>query len=267
VAEEPDRYLVRSVDKALRLVDLIAEEARGLSLTEAAKAIGTSKSATLSLLRTLSLHGYVREQDPGPRYVLGMSLMRLGDLAGAGSPLVELCRPLLRRLTETTGLTSRVAVADAGYPMFVERVDGPGTIRFHTPLGRREPPHTSSAGKAILSTLDEAEVRRICAETGLPRFTRHTITEPDALLADLDLTRRRGFAIDDEEDAEGVFCVAAAFFDHRGRCAGAVSATGIKVDQPAWRVEELGQTIRNAADELAGLLGGKPYAPAQEARP
>lgn len=58
-------------------------------------------------------------------------------------------------------------------------------------------------------------------------------------------------------NVEGVFCVAATFLDHAGRCAGAVSATGIRSDMPAWRLEELGQTIRSSADQVAGVLAGK----------
>jgi len=157
-------------------------------------------------------------------------------------------------------MTARVAVADAGYPVFIERVDGPGTVRFFTPLGQREVPHSSAAGKAILSTMSEDEVRRVCEETDLRARTSHTIADLDSLLANLALTRRRGFAVDDEEDAEGVLCAGAAFFDHAGACVGALSVTGIKGDLTAWRIDELGRTVRRFADRLSQLLGGAPYA-------
>jgi IclR family acetate operon transcriptional repressor len=251
------RYTVRSVARALQLVDIVAKgPAEGQSLSDLARKLGTSKSTTLSLARTMVAAGLLRDTRPGPRYTLGTALIRLGDIARRQLPLGDLCRPLLEELADTTKMTSRVAVCDEGYPVFIDRIDGPGSVRFHAPLGQREVPYATAAGKAILSTMDEQAVRALCAETGLPPRTAHTITDIDSLLEDLAVARRHGFAVDDEEDAEGIFCAGAAFFGHDGTCAGAVSVTGIKRDLPAWRVDELGRTVRACADRVTGMLGG-----------
>jgi IclR family transcriptional regulator, acetate operon repressor len=121
-------------------------------------------------------------------------------------------------------------------------------------------PHSSAAGKAILATMTGEQVRTVCGQAGLPRRTSHTITDLASLRENLALVRSNGFALDDEEDAEGVFCLGAAFFGHNGAVAGAVSVTGIKGDLPAWRVNELGQAVRRAADRVSGILGGPSYA-------
>ena len=262
VAEAGDRYTVRSVARALSLVDLVASGPdEGLTLSDLARGLGTSKSATLAIVRTLASFGYIRETRPGPRYTLGAGLIRLGDMAARQLPLGNLCRQELEELSAATGMTSRVAISDAGYPVFIERVDGPGSVRFHAPLGQREVPYASAAGKALLATMPEQDVRRICEETGLARRTGHTITDLDTLFDNLKLTRRRGFAVDDEEDAEVVLCAGAAFFDHGGNCAGAISITGIKGDLTAWRIDELGRRVRASADRISKLLGGSAYAP------
>jgi IclR family acetate operon transcriptional repressor len=251
------RYTVRSVARALQLVDIVAEgPAEGQTLSDLARALGTSKSTTLSLARTMAAVGLLRDTRPGPRYTLGTALIRLGDIARRQLPLGDLCRPLLEELADATKMTSRVAVCDEGYPVFIDRIDGPGSVRFHAPLGQREVPYATAAGKAILSAMDEQAVRALCAETGLRPRTAHTITDIDSLLEDLAVARRHGFAVDDEEDAEGIFCAGAAFFGHDGACAGAVSVTGIKRDLPAWRVDELGRTVRACADRVTGMLGG-----------
>ena len=256
------RYTVQSVARALRLVGIVADgPAGGQTLSELAGALGTSKSATLALARTLESFGFLRDTRPGPRYTLGTALIRLGDIVARQLPLGDLCRPLLDELSEATKMTARIAVPEAGYPVFIARVDGPGSVRFYTPLGQREVPYASAAGKAILCTLPEPEVRRICAETGLAPRTAHTITDIDTLLDNLAAARRLGFAVDDEEDAEGVFCAGAAFFGHDGSCAGAVSVTGIKGDLPAWRIDELGRAVRSSADQVSALLGGAPWVP------
>jgi IclR family acetate operon transcriptional repressor len=251
------RYTVRSVARALQLVDIVAEgPAEGQTLSDLARALGASKSTTLSLARTMAAAGLLRDTRPGPRYTLGTALIRLGDIARRQLPLGDLCRPLLEELADATKMTSRVAVCDEGYPVFIDRIDGPGSVRFHAPLGQREVPYATAAGKAILSTMDKQAVRALCAETGLRPRTAHTITDIDSLLEDLAVARRHGFAVDDEEDAEGIFCAGAAFFGHDGACAGAVSVTGIKRDLPAWRIDELGRTVRACADRVTGMLGG-----------
>jgi IclR family transcriptional regulator, acetate operon repressor len=265
------RYTVQSVARALRLVEIVASgPPAGISLSELSRTLGTSKSSTLALARTLVAFGYLRDAHPGPGYTLGTGLIRLGDIVGRQLPLGNMCRPLIEGLSRDTKMTARVAINDSGYPVFLDRVDGPGSVRFHTPLGQRELPYASAAGKTILSAMDETGIRRMCTETGLVPRTAHTITDIDTLLANLAAARRLGFAVDDEEDAEGVICVGAAFFGHDGSCIGAVSVTGIKGDLPAWRVDELGRMVRTCADGVSRMLGGSPYthrvpAPAERA--
>lgn len=260
-------HTVTSVDRAIKIIEFVADSGEsGLNLTQVAKLVGTSKSTAYNLVWTLVDRGLLRATDPGPRYQLGYGLVRLGDLAGNRLLIGELSTPILRELSSETGLTGRAAVSDSGYPIFVSRVDGPGSVRFHTPLGGREMPHTSSAGKAIMSTLPTSRVVEICGETQLPRRTRKTITTIEGLLDDLRVSRARGYAVDDEEDVEGVFCVGSAFFDHSGSCAGAISATGIKRDLPAWEVEQLGRIILSYADKVSESLEGPTFAAALEGR-
>ena len=256
---EPSHSTVRSVARALTLVEAVSRgPAEGLTLGEAAEAIGSSKSTALALARTLVRFQYLRRTKPGPRYVLGTALIRLGDRASQQLPLGELCRPALMDLREATGMTARVALSEEGHPVFIERVDGPGGIRFHTPLGQREFAHATAAGKAILATMTDDEVRGSLGEDALKRRTSRTITSIDTLLADLAIARRRGYAVDDEEDADGVLCVGAAIFDHSDACLGAVSVTGIKLDLPGWRIDEIGQTVRRHAEGITALLAGAP---------
>ena len=206
---------VASVARALELVELIVNgPTDGLSLAEIARSTTRSKSALLATLRTLVDFGYVRTIEPGPKYLPGMTLIRFGDLTAGKDPLGAIARPILTELSEKSGLTIRVARNVGGYPVFIDRVDGPGVVRFHTPLGARELPHVSSAGKAILAELTDEQIRSVAKECGLVARTRRTITTISGLLEELDKVRSDGFATDDEEDVQGIFCVGAAIFDH-----------------------------------------------------
>jgi len=253
------RYTVQSVARALRVVEMVADgPVTGVTLSELARGLGISKSSTLSLARTLAGFGYLTDNHPG--YTLGPALGRLGDALFRQFPLFGLARPAIEDLLRTTQLTSQVAVSDHDYLVFVDRVFSPGKVRFYTQLGEREPPCQSAAGKAMLSAMGVANVRQLCAKHGLPARTRHTITDVDALLDNLAAARRLGFAVDDEEDADGVVCVGAAFFGRGDSCAGALSVTGGKDELPASRIRELGGIVRRAADHVSTILGGRSYA-------
>jgi len=257
------RYRLQSVDRALDALEALAAAGQGgLTLTELTGALSVSKSTAFALLYTLTARGYVAESgDRRSRtYRLGMALAKLGDAAEEQSPLVSLAMPVLQSVTQTTGLTARLVVPDGAYAVAVARVDAPGTVRFASYLGTREYPHCTSAGKALLAALPPEQARALAAEAGLPPRTARTITDPDALARDLELTLTRGYAIDDEEDCEGVFCVGAAIYDRAGGCVAAISGTGLKLNRPTWQVDELGVALREAADQLTISLGGRPFA-------
>lgn len=262
------RYSLGSVTRALSLLNALASAGpEGLSLTEASREIGTSKSATFSLLRTLIEMDYATSFDRGPRYRLGPAVVHLADNYSETLPWLEVARPVARQLTSATGWTSRLASHLDGHPVFQERFDGPGTVRFFTQLGIRELPHVSSAGKAILSQMSESDVRTIIADTGLPARTANTITDVEVLIRDLRQSAARGYAIDDEEDDLGVFCIASPFSSSSSVPVGAVSITGLKATIPSWQVAELGARVLSAANQIAVAIGGRPVVPAHAPKP
>jgi IclR family transcriptional regulator, acetate operon repressor len=254
-----DRYRVHSVERAFALLEALAEAGpEGMTLSNLARSLGVSKSTGYAILQTLLAGGFVADAGAGMarRYRLGMALARLGDVVISQFALRDVAMPVIRDLTAQTGLASRLVVLDEAYAIVIARVDAPrSTVRFTANLGKREHLHSSAVGKAMLAALPPAMVREILASAGMPSKTLHTITDEAALLTELVAVNRRGYAIDDEEDAEGVFCVGSAVHDRSGRCAGAVSVTGLKLDLPVWRVERIGLTVRDHAARISSLLG------------
>jgi len=157
------------------------------------------------LTRTLVGLGYVR-QLPSRQYALGPKLIRLGESAtrmiGAWS------RPHLVDLVKATGETANMAMLDGTMAVYVAQVPSEHSMRMFTEVGRRVYPHSTGVGKALLSQLSDDDVRRIVTRTGMPAQTANTITDPDALVADLELIRRRGYAVDEGEQEVGVRCFA-----------------------------------------------------------
>lgn len=259
-------YRLQSVERALDALELLsAAGPEGMTLTELTSRLSVSKSTAFALLHTLIGRGYVADSGArlSRRYRLGMALAKLGDVAAEQSPLVSVAMPVLQSVTDATGLTTRLVVPDGAFAVVAGRVDAPGTVRFASYLGKREYPHCTSAGKALLAALPADRARTLAVEAGMPARTPRTITDPDALVRDLELSATRGFTIDDEEDSEGVFCVGAAVYDRTGSCVAAISGTGLKLNRPSWRLDELGVAVREAADEITMALGGLRFADRQ----
>jgi IclR family acetate operon transcriptional repressor len=263
VTDQDPRYRLHGVERALDTLELLAAAGPdGMTLTELAEKIEVSKSSAFALLQTLIARGFVADSGARltRRYRLGMALARLGDAAEAQSPLLSVAMPVMQSVTEATGLTTRLVIPDGPFAIVTARVDAPGTVRFASYLGQREYPHCTSAGKALLTALPPERARALAVEAGMPARTERTITDPAALLRDLELSAVRGYTIDDEEDSDGVFCVGAAVYDRTGGCVAAISGTGLKLNRPTWRLDELGIAIRDAADQITKALGGPSFA-------
>ncbi|MFI5753454.1 IclR family transcriptional regulator [Streptomyces sp. NPDC051644] len=256
--EEP-KYWVKSVARAADILEALAAPAQGngLSVTEVGQACSISKSAAFGMLQTLRAYGLVSDDGEGMnrRYRLGMSLARLGDRARSQVSLRGVAHPVLRELTRTTGMASRLAVPEDGHAVVVDQVELDQRVRLDLRMGQRELPHCTGLGKALLSAMPQSEAAAVVERFGLPRRTSRTITDPATFLSHLRDIARVGYALDDEEDAEGIICIGAPVFNDRSVCAGAISITGLKLGLPAWRYQELGGQVRDAARRISVSLG------------
>ncbi len=239
------------------MLEALAQGGRaGLSVSELSRRAAMSKSNSFSILQTLIARGYVADEGDGMtrRYRLTLALAQLADGALSKDSITTIGQKILEALTARTGLTSRLAVLDDGYVVALLRVDGPGPVKLSTYLGRRELPHCSGVGKAILATMSTKEVDAIVRRIGLPRRTPHTITTVTALRRQLAIVRQQGYSFDDEEDHEGVFCVGGAFFDRDNALSGAISVSGLKSGRSDADLHRIGAIVRTHANRMSKEL-------------
>ena len=219
---------VKSVARVFELLELIAEAGGSLGLSELAAAAELPLPTIHRLLRTLVGLGYAR-QLATRRYALGPRLVRLGEIANR--QFGHMAAPQLKELVERLGETANLATIDGDRVVYVSQSPSPHAMRMFTEVGRRSYMHASGVGKAILAQFDDDHVRDIMTRAGMPHVTEHTLTTIDALLADLALTRERGYAIDDGEQELGVRCYAMAVPDMP-------IATAVSVSGPFTRVDD-----------------------------
>src|SRR5699024_4694002 len=204
-AGKPRSGGVQSVDRAIDLLELLADAGGESTLSELAAKTSLPLPTIHRLMRTLLSHGYVR-QLPSRRYALGPRLIRLGE--SAGRQLGSDARPYLAALAQDLGESANLAMIDRDMVVYVAQASSAHSMRMFTEVGRRVFPHSAGVGKAVLSQLPDQTVMEIVSRVGMPAATDRTIVSPSALLAELSVIRERGFAIDDGEQEIGVRCFA-----------------------------------------------------------
>lgn len=248
---------VQALDRGIMLLAALAREGKA-TLTELALRIGMPPSSAHRLLVTLQKHGLVEFDEATQDWMVGVEAFRIGSAFTNRTNLVEAGREVMRRLMEETGETANLGLADAGDVVFVSQVETSNPIRAFFRPGTRARMHASGIGKALLAELPRREVERVLQKRGLPEFTPKTLTAPEALFADLERTRERGWSLDDEEHHSGMRCVAASIFNPFGEAIAGISVSGPSVRFPDRAIAELGPRVRHAADEVTRLMGGKP---------
>jgi IclR family acetate operon transcriptional repressor len=248
---------VQSLNRALSLLAAVARSHDGLTLTELAQTVGLPPSTTHRLLTTLQQARFVRFDPVGHLWQVGVEAFVVGNAFARTRDVVMMARPQMRRLMEESGETVNLYVADeGGEAVCMAQVECRQLMRAIARPGGRVKMHCSGVGKAILAWLPEREVGKVLERHGLPRVTERTLTAPKALRADLELVRRRGYAVDDEEHAVGLRCVAAPILDEHGAPLAGLSVSGPTARIPDHRVSLLGALVAQAAGAVTAEIGG-----------
>jgi DNA-binding IclR family transcriptional regulator len=253
---ESSREQVTSVERALSILELLASRNHGLSTSEISRAAKVPKSSTSYLLRTLVGRGYVHRDETG-QHTLGIRVLSLGGQAMQGMALRELAMPHLRQIVETTRLGSHLAILDHGDAVYIERIESPGFIKMDIWNGRRVAPQATAVGKALICQLSREEVQEIAGLHPLRQVSPRTIVTLPHLFEELAAIRRRGYAIDDEEHAVGVRCVAAPVFAASGEVVAAIGVSGTVSQVSDDYLLSLGKIVQTAALKLSAQLGGR----------
>lgn len=258
---------VQSLSRALGVLNMLAVHTHGLTLSELALKVSLPTSTAHRLLTTLQNERYVRFSGDRNLWFIGVQAFEVGAAFVRSRDIVGIARPFMRLLMEESGETVNIAVHDNGEIVFLDQVESRSMVRAISGPGGRVPAHCSGIGKVFLAALSDSEVADIVNMRGLDSETPKTVTTLDALREDLKRVRQRGFAIDDEEYAVGLRCVASAIYDERGDPIAGLSISGPAARVTDDRLAELGRRVCERACDITRELGGhKPDLPARTVR-
>ena len=253
--DKTDQNTVQALDRGLEILFHVTAHP-GRTLSEIAETTGGAVATVFRALVTLQGHGMVEVEEPGQFWHVGPGAFRVGSAFLRRTKVVERARQPMEALMRETGETANLGIEVGDEVLFVAQVEAHEAIRAFFPPGTKGPMHSSGIGKALLAWYPEDRVQGIIARKGLEKFTSLTITSDSSLLRNLAHTRERGFAVDDQERAEGMRCIAAPIFNAHGE-----PVAGLSVSGPAFRVglsdaARIGALVRAAADKVTEATGG-----------
>jgi DNA-binding IclR family transcriptional regulator len=246
-------YKVQVLDRSIAVLEIVAASDKDLAPVEIARQLRLHKSTLHRLLAVLERHRLIRKGSEGT-YGLGTRLIELGDRAVTRLNLSERSQPFLRDLVDQTGESAHVTILSDTEMLSVAHGEGRWKLQSLTRTGQRTQIHCTAAGKAVLAFLPKKECDDVIARLSFRRYTPRTILKPAALKMELARVRSVGFAIDDEEFEEGLRCVGAPIFDHRGVVA------SISIAAPVFRLKkdrlsEVARTVMATSHGLSADLG------------
>jgi IclR family KDG regulon transcriptional repressor len=246
---------IESVAKALTILNLFTVKKQEWGVTEIARELDMQKSTVYRLLTTMQEFGFVRKSEDGVSYRLGLTLFELGSVVSNSFDIRDIAVAYMHKLSEQCGESVHLGIFSDNEVMSIEGVESQSPLKSTIIVGKRAPLYCTSIGKALLAFLPEGERDKIVGNIRFEKYTGQTIVDSKALGEELELTRRRGYAIDNEEHDLGITCVAAPIFDSRGTIAASLSISGPSVRLTPEQLPKYIELVLATVNDISKDLG------------
>lgn len=244
-----------AVERALSMLETVAQEPEGMSNAEISRKLQIPKSSASYILRTLEKQNYLNRDPESGKYRVGLKILSLSRGALTGIDVREVALPIMRHLMEKTNLTCHLAILDGPEAVYIEKVEPQGFIRMDTWVGRRMRVHATSVGKALVAHIPQEKLEKILTERSMERRTPKTITSAPRLFKELEKVRSQGYAVDDEENNLGARCVGAPVFNQQGDIEASIGLSGTIHQVNGQTMPRILEALKDAARHLSMQLG------------
>lgn len=250
---------VKSLQKALRILNCFTAQQPELGVTEISNMLDLQKSTVYNILATFEQEGFT-EQDPvTKKYRLGLRLLHLSNVVRSGLGLRRVALPIMEKAMRQFEETVHLAIEQDGQVVYIESVQPADRSVSRLATGKSAPMHCTGVGKAILAFAPDAKVEEVVRVHGMPEFTPNTITSFEALQEELAATRRRGYALDNMEHEWGIRCIAVPIREENGRIKASMSVSGPSDRLPLEEIDEMAELMMNFGLEVSRRLGWEGY--------
>jgi DNA-binding IclR family transcriptional regulator len=246
-------FHINSLEKGTKVLELLAEKG-DLSVTKVAEHLGFNRTGSHRFLSTLRELGYV-EKNSENRYQLTFKILELGMKMADRFEIQREARPYMLQLSLAFRETVNLGLRDGLDILHLDKIDSLEILRMDSPVGSRAPAYCTALGKASLAFLPQNELDVLLNGAKLKPYGPNTITSTKRLKQELEKIRDQGYAIDDEELAYGLRCVAAPIFDHTGLPRYSMSVAGPAMRLTEKRMQQIQQSVRKVCRELSRRMG------------
>ncbi|WP_158784867.1 DNA-binding transcriptional regulator KdgR [Pantoea sp. BAV 3049] len=254
--KQPDS--VSSVLKVFGILQALGEE-REHGITELSQRVMMSKSTVYRFLQTMKSLGYVSQEGESEKYALTLKLFELGAKALQNVDLIRSADIQMREISRQTRETIHLGALEEDSIVYIHKIDSLYNLRMYSRIGRRNPLYSTAIGKVLLAWRDRHEVEEIISEVIFTRSTARTLSSKEELMPVLDKVRSQGFGEDNEEQEEGLRCIAVPVFDRFG-----VVIAGLSLSFPTIRFSEEDKAgyvkmLHQAARQISDQMGYHNY--------
>lgn len=246
---------VQSAERIFQVLETLAQMGP-IGLMDLSNLLGLHKSTAHRLLTSLIYMGYARQDEDTQKYMLSYKIVGLSGQLLDKIDILPIAHSYMKQLAEQSQETVHLVQRNENDIIYIDKVESKvSSIRMVSQIGMIHPMYCSGVGKAILSTLSIEEVTKIWNESVIEKKTSNTVVSLDELLKVLDTVRKRGYALDDEENEMGVRCIAACIYDYRGKVKYAFSISAPVSRMSDERIEELSHYVLQVKNDLSLALG------------
>ncbi|MBN1499230.1 MAG: IclR family transcriptional regulator [Spirochaetes bacterium] len=249
---------VQSLDRAFDILELLSTQQSGLSITDISRSLDLHKSTVFRLLNSLKSREYIRQNTATLKYHIGYAFIELCSLYLSNLELKTEAEPVLRNLSKKTTQTVFLATLQENQAMYIDKVEQYNSLRKYSIIGTRTPLYCSALGKSLLTGMTNTAISDLYRESEFISVTEKTVNDLPTLIKDIEKCRERQWSFDDEENEQGVKCIASPIYDYRGKVIAAVSTSWHVKSPPDIPVEQIAEYVRDAGLEISHNMGYKP---------
>jgi DNA-binding IclR family transcriptional regulator len=251
-------YSVQSVERSLGLLEAIASCENGIRIKDLAEQEKLNLSTAHRLVSLLEYKGYVEQEPESKKYFLGMKVLQLQGYLFKSRRLNEVAAQELKRIVHSLGETTHLAVLSEGEVVYIESLEGVGSVISRAPIGRKVQIYSTALGKALTAWKPQEEVERILQKTEMAAKTPNTITDSETYLKELSKVKLNGYAVDRQEHSMISCCIAAPIRDHRNEVVAAVSVSCPAHDFTEEYEERIVRELLSTVHNISVKLGYSP---------
>lgn len=201
-------FLVKSAERTIKLIELIASAPNSLSFTEIKESLSIPKSSLSYLLEDLENYGYVTRSPVTLRYTKGMRMMEYCILCANNTNSLSEINLELEEISRRSGEAAHAGVLDGRFVTYISKINGNNNLVLTSNVGLRTPAHSTALGRVLLAELDDDRILELLSSSPLEKMTPFTLTEPKILLEELSYIRNQGYALEFQQSVLNAACLA-----------------------------------------------------------